>query len=665
MSKAIDALAVAPWRYPLYLRMRYSPTSHDLSMPASRLHRRYSSLALPRTCGSIVLILVGLLFGTARADVAGSTSNVAQGASSQRSIVLPTAQADCRPMLIEGTASSKGFVGRFLIASDPQAQVATIQVTDAGPANFAFGVSSSHAWVRGVDGVVRDADFDGYRAGIVSDAYWLGGGLLNRCWPAKIDLLRTDRINGTAVDVLQVLPLGGKTTTAWVSHATHLPLRWSRRDEPDVATTTYSDYRRVGKRLVPFKQSMVDRDSNRWDLKDIRIQSGVDPAIVAVKARKPDAAVNDYGIDGGETTTIPMSSREKPHVDVFINGKGPFSFLFDTGSALTLSKTTAQAAGLELVGEGHDTGFAGIAITTRFARIKDLRLGAAHVRDQYATVFDDASGGVGAQTAGLIGYEVLARFTTTFDFPRRTVTLSLTPDRTVLDDSHALPLMLDHTVPVIAAEIDGVADHLWLDTGANTALVVNRAFMNAHPGAAPKRLYDVNGSLGGVGGSGATRFGRIPRLSIGSNTFADVIAMFPGFDRGLNTDSEFAADMGTPLLKSSVLTFDYASHRIWLTSQDAPVGPEIPVYNRAGFGIEYAQGDVATVSYVREGSPAAEVGLQQGDRVIEIDGKPVSAQAVSLVKAQFGTFDNALIKLAVLRDGKVLDFSVRPRDYIQ
>lgn len=634
-------------------------------MPVIKSRRPYPSLALFRACRLIVLILPGLVFCTARADVARAPSNAAQDGKSQRSIVSPTGQTDCRPMLIEGTASSKGFVGKFLVASDPQAQVATIQVTDTGPANFAFGVSGSRAWVRGADGVVRDADFDGYRAGIVSDAYWLGGGLLNRCWPAKITFLRTDRIDGTNTDVLEVLPLGGKVTTAWISHATHLPLRWSRRDEPDVATTTYADYRHVGNRLIPFRQSVVDRDSNRWDLQDIRVQSGVASKIVAIKTRRPDADVNDYGIDGGETTTIPMSSREKPHVSVFLNGKGPFSFLFDTGGTLTLSKATAEAAGLKLVGEGHDTGFAGTAITTRFARIKDLRLGTAHLRDQYATVFDEGSGATGAKTAGLIGYEVLARFTTTFDFPRRTITLSLAPGHEVPDNAHALPLMLDHTVPVVAGEIDGVTDYLWLDTGANTALIVNRTFTNAHPAAAPKRLYDIGGSLNGVGGSGTSRLGRIPHLTIGSNTFVDVVAMFPGFDRGLNTDSEFAADMGTALLGSSVLTFDYPSHRIWFTRLNAPVGSETQVYNRAGFGIEYANGDVATVSYVREGSPAADVELQQGDRVIEIDGQPISAQAVSLVKERFKTFDNALIKLVVLRDGKVLDFSVQPRDYIQ
>ncbi|WP_420849410.1 PDZ domain-containing protein [Paraburkholderia bryophila] len=81
--------------------------------------------------------------------------------------------------------------------------------------------------------------------------------------------------------------------------------------------------------------------------------------------------------------------------------------------------------------------------------------------------------------------------------------------------------------------------------------------------------------------------------------------------------------------------------------------------------MEYANGDVATVSDVEEGAPAAEVGLQQGDRVIEIDGQPIFAHAVSLIEERFKTINSALTRLAALRDGKVLDFSVQPRDYIQ
>lgn len=634
-------------------------------MFVSRLYRLRMSFKFIQISCWLVLAITTPMAYEAHANTLPDRADAARNVDSPKEIAYPAELSNCRPLLIEGTASSKGLVGKFLIATDPRQRMATIQITGAGPANFAFGVSGSRAWVRGASGVVSDADFDGYRAGIVSDAYWLSGGIFNTCWPANIRFLRTDRVNGVRVDMLTVLPQGGKVTTAWVSQATHLPLRWSRRDEPDVATTTYADYRHVDNRMIPFTQRMTDRDGNLWNLRDLRVQAMVAPEVVKTKVEKPGAVLNDYWIDGGTSTTIPMGAFDTPHVDVFINGRGPFNFLFDTGGALSITPATAKAAGLKLFGEGRDTGVTGSAIETRFARIKDLRLGNAHIQDQYASIGTSGSDEADPQIAGSIGYEVLARFTTTFDFPRRTVTLSTEPGHAMNDLSDALPMALDHTIPAVAGKINGVPDYFWLDTGFNGALLVNRTFGIAHPAAMPKRLYDTGDSLSGAGGAGAIKLGRISSLVIGSTTFVGPIGMFSSFDSGPNTDSEFAADVGDALFRHGVLTFDYRARRIWFTRSGSSVGSEAPSYNRAGFGIEYSNDGVATISYVREGSPAAEAGLQEGDHVIEVNGQGISEQLVSATKQYLRTVSDTALKLAVLRNGTILDFTVRPRDYIQ
>lgn len=614
---------------------------------------------------SIVLAVTASMSCAVRANTVQASASTERSVNNRSDNRLFRKQADCRPFLIEGTARSKGLVGKFLIAADPREQIATLQVTDAGPADFSFGVSGSQAWVEDANGVVSDADFDGYREGIVSDAYWLSGGISYKCWPANISLLKTGKVEGTTIDTLTVQPQGGKATTVWISRATHLPLRWSRRDEPDVASTTYLDYRRVGDRIIPFRQRVVDRDGNQWDLIDIQVQTNVPAETVAERARKPDSTLNDYWIDGGDTTTIPIGATGQPRVDVFINGKGPFSFLFDTGGVLSMTRATADAAGLKLFGKGQDTGITGAAATTRFARIKDLRLGTAHLRDQYASVFDSDSEEANSHIAGSIGYEVLARFTTTFDFPHRTISLSLRPGDATTGNSLASPIALDHTVPVVKGVMNGVADYFWLDTGFNGALLVNRTFGIAHPAAVPTRLYDTGSALSAVGGGGAIKMGRIHSIQIGATTFSDVIGMFSSFNSGLNTDSEFAADVGDALLRSCVVTFDYRERRVWFTRLDAANGSNSLPYNRAGFGIEYSTGRMATISYVREGSPAAEAGLREGDRVIEINGREISGPVVAAVESSLRALNADPIKLAVLRAGTVLDFTVQPRDYVQ
>ena len=623
-----------------------------------RLHTVLSAVA----CSVALLATSGAVFGE---DQAATPDLSSQIVGRVRDPILPHGQATvCHAMIMEGSAKSLGFSGKVLIAADPQARLTTIQVTDAGPANFAIGVAGSKVWVRDYSGVVRDVDFDGYRAGLVSDAYWASGGLMNACWPAAVRFLKADKVGGVSADVLEVVPEGGKATQVWISRKTQLPLRWSRRDEPDVATTTYSNYGRGRSVGMPLKQSTVDLDGNRLDLTIKKIQMNADPAVVAAQAQKPAQGAPDYSIDGGTSTTVPMRLTQQPHVDVMINGKGPFNFMLDTGGSLMLTPATAKAAGLKLSGAGSVKGIVGRAAPKKFAHISDLSIGAAHLTDQYTTVMNPAQTGFDTTTAGSIGYEVLARFTTSFDFPKQQLTLSLAPDQALLDDPGALPMQIDHTMPTVTGAIDGVSDYLWLDTGYNGTLMINRPFTQAHAEAMPQKLY-AGSTISGTGGIGATQCGRIPHLAIGAASFTDVIAMFPSFPAGPNSDAEIAADIGDTVFSSSVLTFDYRTRRVWLKPSDSAAPPPVASYNQTGFGLDYDKGTVAKVSYVMEGSPAAEVGLHKGDKVVAINQQSMSGEVITAIKQRIAAQDSSPIQLTVLRDGKVTEFEVQPRAYIQ
>jgi hypothetical protein len=190
-------------------------------------------------------------------------------------------------------------------------------------------------------------------------------------------------------------------------------------------------------------------------------------------------------------------------------------------------------------------------------------------------IIDQGSRGGAPQIAGTIGYEVLARYTTTFDFPRRTVSLSLTQAQAAIGSAPASPMTLDHTVPAVEGEMGGVIDYFWLDTGFDGAILVNRTFGIAHPAAVPKRLYDIGSTLSAVGADVAIRIARIPAITVGSTTFANTIGMFSNADGGLNTDSEFAADVGDALLRSYAVTFDYRGRRFWLMRHDASNSPYV------------------------------------------------------------------------------------------
>lgn len=616
-------------------------------------------------CSLVLLTLSGGVFGEEQT----STSNLASRIVGRlRDPIVPHDRTVCSPVMMEGIAKSRGFTGKVLIAADPQARLTTIQVTDTGPANFAIGVSGSRVWLKDAGGVVSDVDSDNDRAGLVSDAYWASGGLMNACWHADVRFLKSDKVGGVSADVLEVVPQGGEATQVWVSRKTQLPLRWTRQDQPDVATTSYSGYGRGRTEGIPLKQSLVDRDGNRWDLTIKKVRTDADPAAVAAKVQKPGQDVADHWIDEGDSTTVPMRMAGQPHVDVYLDGKGPFNFLLDTGGALTLSAATAKAMKLKLLGKVSVKGPARRMAPAKFARIEDLRIGTAHLRDQYTTVLDSGPASLARldpQTAGVIGYEVLARFTTTFDFPKQQVTLSLAPVSALTDGRYVLPLMLDRNIPVVPGTINGISDYLRLDTGYSGTLSINPWFAKAHAQAMPQRLYDTAVSTTGVSGGDNVKRGQIPVLTIGASSFADIIASFPNVPASSGTNPEYAADVGDTIFSASAVTFDYRGRRVSFKPSDTTVQPSVAHYNRAGFGLQYVNGAVAKVSYVRDGSPAAEVGLQKGDQVIDINQQSISDDVVAAVTKHIEAEDNDPIQLLVLRDGKVTEFNVQPRAYMQ
>ena len=74
-----------------------------------------------------------------------------------------------------------------------------------------------------------------------------------------------------------------------------------------------------------------------------------------------------------------------------------------------------------------------------------------------------------------------------------------------------------------------------------------------------------------------------------------------------------------------------------------------------GLGLPKAQG--AAVSNVEEGSPAAKAGLEPGDVILSIDGRPVDGSA-DLSRSIRGLKPGAKVKLSVWRNGKSRDVSV-------
>jgi hypothetical protein len=121
-------------------------------------------------------------------------------------------------------------------------------------------------------------------------------------------------------------------------------------------------------------------------------------------AKKPDA--KSYQVPYRLTTFSHVMVRAK------INGKGPFNFIVDTGApALIVSTAAAKKAGLEPSKSGWTT-FDRVEIEGGV--VAEKVQGA--VEDPFQLEGMNGLGLAGAELHGMMGYTVLARYRTEFDF---------------------------------------------------------------------------------------------------------------------------------------------------------------------------------------------------------------------------------------------------------
>src|SRR5262249_34877269 len=150
------------------------------------------------------------------------------------------------------------------------------------------------------------------------------------------------------------------------------------------------------------------------------------------------------------------------------NGKGPFRFIYDTGGANVVDPAVAKEIGVLGQGSIQGNGVGSQTEAFSFAMVDKLQFGNATVNHQLFAVLPTRGGfgeTGGQRIDGLIGFEVLSRFVTTFDYANSRVVFQM-PDSAKMDPSaDVMPFVLDGQQPQFACAIDGIDAQCTLDTG--------------------------------------------------------------------------------------------------------------------------------------------------------------------------------------------------------
>jgi hypothetical protein len=316
------------------------------------------------------------------------------------------------------------------------------------------------------------------------------------------------------------------------------------------------------------------------------------------------------------------------YVEGRVNGTGPYTFIVDSGGHTLLSARVVTEAGLTSVGDTPMAGAGEKQSSSGFAAVRTISIGGVEMHDQIAFTAEIYSPEVeGIRVDGMVGFELLRRLVVQIDYGRKLLTFTEPTHFSPGGAGVPVPFVFYDHLPFVRGRIDESPAAFDIDTGSRSMLDVTS------PAVARLHLRDrytrgVRAVTGwGVGGPSHSYVVRLHAVSLGDVMVQGPVADLSESIHGSFSDPNYDGNIGTGLLKQFVVTFDYGRQRMYLRRIEPPP-PDIGDFDRSGLWINASQGGY-TVTAVADGSGAADAGLEGGDVILELDGRPATAQNLS------------------------------------
>ncbi len=378
-----------------------------------------------------------------------------------------------------------------------------------------------------------------------------------------------------------------------------------------------------------------------WVLLALWLAGGAAWAQHRVATMPGGAATFEITAESG-TPDVPFSEINN-HVilPVSVNGSEPLRVVLDTGMPMSglvlyggeradrLNLEFAEGMGVAVGGAGGDGG----RMTARMALDQRVELPGVTIDGMQIVVLPEFDHPVGYHD-GIIGATLFQRFVVELDNRRKRMRLHEPETYTADANARSVELEMRGNMPFVDAgvRVDGAGEtrpvHLVVDLGAGHALSLNTGSegLSLPEGA-------VETVLGrGLSGEIHGKVGRVAGFDLGGATLEQVVTSFPVEEhqnpRGMDSRD---GNLGNGLLRRFNVTFDYSRKRMLL--EDTPEMAEPFLFDGSGLRLESRDGGLQ-VTGILPGSPAAEAGLQKGDRLLTLDGETVTGGDLYDVREQ-------------------------------
>ncbi len=336
-------------------------------------------------------------------------------------------------------------------------------------------------------------------------------------------------------------------------------------------------------------------------------------------------------------------------VETNADDDGPWRFLLDTGSSVTLVDP-AFAAHHSMPGQTNGTpeirvrDATGALTTLEPTIIPRLEFGEARFDRVKALIYDcsELSAHLGRPIHGVIGFPLFRDTILTLDYPGSRLIITpagqapLTPGSTINFDT-------DSPLPLIPIEVGDRTLLALIDSGNDGPLNLNPAGLNLSFASAPRPGATINALV-------SDRIQEVGRLA-DPLRIGDYVLPSPVIDL---TDD--LSSLGGEVLHNFAITFDQARGTVTFYR---PTTAPIETPPRRSAGLSFAKTPAYwRVAGVVPGSPAEAAGVEPGDLVVRIDGETVEAWDLGRYRGQVTTASHIAFTFLEGDDERTVDLPI-------
>jgi hypothetical protein len=329
-------------------------------------------------------------------------------------------------------------------------------------------------------------------------------------------------------------------------------------------------------------------------------------------------------------------------IPIYINEKGPFDFILDTGvNPMIITDTTLKESlkvsyprPIKISGYGN---FEGV---DAFLGATNVKIGNAEA-ESIPTVFlkDDIlplSGFVGKKIYGLIGYSFFNSFVVKINYSTKTLRFTL-PEKKIRLKGERIPFELIENKPYVLLNIEQVGlgaktIKTLVDCGASHPISLEA--IDGKP--FPQPNFTMHANLGnGLTGAVKGRMGRVASLKLGSFKFTEVLANYPEYNIDSLKNKDRNGNLGAEILSRFNTTYDYQNRCMYIQKNEKFHRPF--EHDMAGIELYSENGPPARtfINKIEPESPADLVGLKVGDEIISINFKKIDDYSLDDIGGMF------------------------------